>query len=132
MISNHHVAVWIDHHEARIFHINAERIDENTVRASTHHVHRDPNGPGTETRHADDAPRFFREIARQLEGAHRVLVVGPSTAKLQFIHYVFKHDPALEPRTIAVETVDPPTDGQLMAHLRRYFDADDRMQGISA
>jgi hypothetical protein len=132
MISNRHVAVWIDHHEARIFHIDAERIDENTVRAPAHHVHRHPKGASAAHNHPDDAHRFFREVARQLEGAQRVLVVGPSTAKLQFIRYAYKHDSALEPRIIAVETVDHPTDGQLIAHLRRYFDADDRMQGASS
>ena len=51
MTSNHHVAVWIDHHEARLFQI------------------------------------------------------------------------------VAVETVDHPTDRQIVAYAKKYFDADDRMQG---
>jgi hypothetical protein len=56
-------------------------------------------------------------------------VVGPSTAKLQFIHYAYKRDHTLEPRIVGVETVDHPTDGQLIAYSKRYFAADDRMQG---
>ncbi len=105
MTSNRHVVLWIDHSEARIFHVDAEN------------------------NHPDDAHRYFREVARALEGAERVLVVGPSTAKLQFIRYAYKHDRTLEPRIAGVETVDHPTDGQLLAYAKRYFAADDRMQG---
>lgn len=58
-----------------------------------------------------------------------MLVVGPSTAKLQFIRYAYKHDATLEPRIVGVETVDHPTDGQLVAYAKRYFARDDRKQG---
>jgi stalled ribosome rescue protein Dom34 len=131
MTTNLHVAVWIDHDEARIFHVDAETFDEKTLLAPTHHVHRHPRGPSSEHvhEHPDDAHRFFTAVAHELEGAERVLVVGPSTAKLQFIHYAFKHDPKLEPRIVGVETVDHPTDKQLVAYSKKYFAADDRMQG---
>jgi stalled ribosome rescue protein Dom34 len=129
MSSNRHVAVWIDHQEARIFHVDDATIDETTVRAPAHHVHRHPK-PTAEHNHPDDAHHFFQAVARALEGAERVLVVGPSTAKLQFIRYAHKHDPKLEPRIVGVETVDHPTDGQLVAYAKRYFVADDRMQGL--
>ena len=129
MTSNRHVVVWIDHSEARIFHVDAEKIDEKSLQAPTHHVHRHPKGATAEHNHPDDAHRYFRDVAAALEGAGRVLVVGPSTAKLQFIHYAYKHDRTLEPRIAGVETVDHPTDGQLVAYAKRYFAADDRMQG---
>jgi stalled ribosome rescue protein Dom34 len=129
MTSNRHVAVWIDHDEARIFHVDAETIDEKTIRAPTHHVHRHPKGSTAGHDHPDDAHHFFQAVSRQLEGAERVLVVGPSTAKLQFIRYAYKHDRTLEPRIVGIETVDHPTDGQLVAYSKRYFAADDRMQG---
>jgi hypothetical protein len=60
-----------------------------------------------------------------------VLVVRLSKAKLQFVHYAYKHDRTLEPRIVGIETVDHPTDGQLVAYSRRYFAADDRMKGRS-
>ena len=130
--SNRHVAVWIDHREARIFHVDAESADESTVLAPAPHVHRHPKGPSSEHEHPDDAHQFFKAVAKAIEGAERVLVVGPSTAKLQFIHYAYKHDSTLEPHIIGIETVDHPTDGQLVAYARRYFAADDRMQGLPA
>ena len=124
-----HVTVWIDHAEARIFHIDGE-ADETTVTAPAHHVHRHPKGPTAEHNHPDDVHRFFRDVAKELEGVERILVVGPSTAKLQFIRYAIKEDRSLEPRIVGVETVDHPTDRQLIAYSKRYFAADDRMQGL--
>jgi hypothetical protein len=129
MTSNRHVTVWIDHDEARIFHVDADTFSEQTVRAPNRHVHRHPKGSSAENRHPADAHQFFGAVLGELEGAERVLVVGPSTAKLQFIHYAYKRDHTLEPRIVGVETVDHPTDGQLIAYSKRYFAADDRMQG---
>jgi hypothetical protein len=131
MPSDRHVALWLDHTEARIFHVDAASFDEKTLHAPTHHLHRHPKGPNSEHEHEhpDDAHHFFKAIAHELGTAERVLVVGPSTAKLQFIHYAFKKDPTLEPRIIGIETVDHPTDRQLVAYAKHYFAADDAMQG---
>ena len=124
---NRHVTVWMDHDEARIFHIDPGTFTEETVRAPNHHVHRHPRGAAAEHRHPADAHQFFAWIVRALEGAERVLIVGPSTAKLQFIRYAYKHDHTLQPRIVGIETVDLPTDGQLVAYSKRYFDADEQV-----
>ncbi len=129
MTSNRHVAVWMDHHEARIFHVETAGFDEKTLHAPTHHVHKHPKGGTAEHAHPDDARHFFAAVAHELETAERVLVVGPSTAKLQFIRYAAKHNPGLDPKIIAVETVDHPTDRQIVAYAKKYFADDDRMQG---
>lgn len=129
MTSNRHVAVWIDHHEASIFHVDGDLPDEQVIQAPVRHVHRHPKGPTAEHNHPDDMHHFFESVSRELRDAERVLVVGPSTAKLQFIRYAHKHDAALEPRIVGVETVDHPTDKQLVAYARRYFASDERMRG---
>ena len=129
MTSNRHVTVWIDHNEARLFHVDAESVEETTVRAPMRHIHRHPKGGTAEHHHPDDAQSFYRSVARELEGVERVLVVGPSTAKLHFVRYVHKNEQGLEPRIVGLETVDHPTDKQLVAYSKRYFAADDQMQG---
>jgi len=123
----HPSVVWIDHHEARIFHAVAGQFDESTVRAPHRHVHRHPKGPTAEHNHPDDAHRFFDDVARALEGAEPILVVGPSTAKLQFVRHLHKHEPALEPKVVGIETVDHPTDAQIVAYAKRYFGIPDRL-----
>jgi stalled ribosome rescue protein Dom34 len=126
-MSSHQTVMWIDHHEARIFGVEGGKFDESTIRTPRQHIHRHPKGPTAEHNHPDDVRRFFHDVARALDGADAILVVGPSTAKLQFLRYVHKEVPALDPKIVGIETVDHPTDGQLVAHARRYFGIPDRL-----
>jgi hypothetical protein len=122
----HHVAVWIDHQEARIYSIDVKNIDAIKVEAPGRHVHRHPTVTA-EHNHPADAPHFYADVVRALEGAQEILVVGPAKAKLELIKYVHKHHPAFEPKIVGVETVDHPSDGQLVAYARRYFHVADRV-----
>jgi stalled ribosome rescue protein Dom34 len=126
-MNQHPTAVWIDHHEARIFHAQAGLFDESTIRAPHQHIHRHPKGPTAEHNHPDDMHRFFHDVAHALQSAEPILILGPSTAKLQFLRYVQKHENALEPKIVGLETVDHPTDGQIVAYAKRYFGIPDRL-----
>jgi hypothetical protein len=57
-----------------------------------------------------------------------VLITGPANAKLELIKHIHQHDPALMKKIVGVETVDHPSDGQLVAYARRYMPATDHMQ----
>jgi stalled ribosome rescue protein Dom34 len=120
-MSSYHAAVWLDHHEARIFHIDLDSSEEAKVRAPAHHIHRHEKGPTPKHEHPDDLRHFFREVTSALQGAQEILVEGPSTAKAQYLSYVHEHDSALGRRIVKVETADHPTDAQLVAHARRVF-----------
>ena len=122
-----HAAVWIDHNEAKIFHIDAEKFDEATIKAPHHHLRAEAKS--SEKGHPSDQQHFFHQVAQALAGAEEILITGPATAKLELIKHVHKHDHTLEPKIIGVETVDHPTDGQLVAYVRKYFQAADRMKG---
>lgn len=122
MTSHRNTVVWIDHHEARIFHVDRDGFDASKLEAPHGHVHRHPKGAAEAHDHPDDLRRFFHEVAGALADAERILVVGPSTAKLQLIRYAHTDDPKLQARIVGVETVDHPTDGQLVAYARKYFD----------
>jgi stalled ribosome rescue protein Dom34 len=119
-------AVWLDHREARIFHVTGETFDESHVSTPQHVHRRHPKGESGAKEHPDDAAHFFAEIARSLESSGHILVVGPSTAKLHFLRYLHTHDHALEARIVGVETVDHPTDRQLVAYVRTYFNLGDQ------
>jgi stalled ribosome rescue protein Dom34 len=128
-----HVAVWIDHKEARIFHIAAEKNDEVSVTVPLHHLHRKhPRGAEGVKEHPEDTKRFFHEVVGALESAEELLIVGPSTAKLDLIRYIHQHAHALEPRVVGIETVDHPSDGQLVAYARTYFKRIDGTRPSSA
>lgn len=122
-----HAAVWMDHKEARVFAIHSESADETTVVAPLHNVHhKHAAGPEGAKEHPEDAKRFFHEIGRALDGCEQVLVVGPGTAKLEFLRYAHKHEHALESKVVGIETVDHPTDGQIVKFARTYFKRTDQ------
>jgi len=123
-----HAVIWIDHKEARIFHVHPDATDSTTVLAPQHHLHRHPKGRGEPKEHPDDAHRFFGEVARTLGGVDALLIVGPSSAKLEFFKYVHEHDRALESKVVGVESADHPTDGEIVARAKTCFMASDRMR----
>jgi stalled ribosome rescue protein Dom34 len=121
-----HAAVWIDHKEAKIFHIEPAGFEVGRIKAPHYHVTRKAEEQG----HHAGNERFFHEVADALKDAEEILVVGPSSAKLDFIRHVERHDHALSPRILGVETLDHPTDGQLAEYVRHYFHAKDRLRGL--
>jgi stalled ribosome rescue protein Dom34 len=130
-----HAVIWIDHKEARIFHVQPETvghvqpeaIDETTILSPQHLIHRHAKGRGEAKEHPDDAKRFFHEVARLLDGTDAVLIVGPSSAKLEFLRYVQDYDKKLQARVVGIETVDHPTDREIVAYAKKYFIRSDRM-----
>jgi stalled ribosome rescue protein Dom34 len=126
-------AIWIDHDEARVFHVEGDTFDKDTIRAPHHHVHRHPKGQETKTRqHHQDEARFFDEVLAILVGSDELLLAGPSVTKLHLLRYAQRHAPAVAARIVGIETADHPTDRQLVAHLRHYFHSDPPRIGVVA
>jgi hypothetical protein len=122
-MTHHHVAVWIDHNEARVFHVDASAFDETTIVSPKAHtqLHR-RSGPGAESGHRTVGDRHFYEaVTTAIADAQAILVVGPSTAKLELLRHLHKHAHHVESKIVGVETVDHPTDRQIADHARHYF-----------
>ena len=126
-----HTIVWIDHKAAHIFRLNPDAAAESTVHAP-HVVHRHPGESGRAKAHPDRARRFFQEVARSLADTEGIVVVGPSTAKLDFLRYVHTHDQLLDGRILGVETVDHPSDRQIVAYAKQYFSLGGRIPAQAA
>lgn len=127
-----HAVVWIDHPEARIFHVHPGAADESRILSPQHHVHRHPKGRGEPREHPEDSRHFFDEVARGLDGIDSVLIVGPASAKHEFFTFAQEKHRQLASRIVGVETADHPTGGEIVAHARHYFKASDRMGSVGA
>jgi stalled ribosome rescue protein Dom34 len=128
MTNHYHAVVWIDHHEARIIHFNADAAEEERVRPVNppKHLHVKAGSPsGT---HISDEPQFYRDVANALADAREILVFGPSTAKGEFLKHLEKHVPHIIERIAGIETLDRMSDNQLLAAARRFFAKADRMR----
>jgi stalled ribosome rescue protein Dom34 len=122
-----HAAVWIDHSEAKVFHVDSEGFDPAKIQPH-HHVKRHPTVTA-EHAHPADAANYFTEVEKALADVEEILIVGPGSAKLELVKHVHKSNRGLEAKIVGLETVDHPTDGQLVAYVRKYFHAKDRLLG---
>jgi len=122
-----HAVVWIDHREARVFHFSAEDVERLVLRPNdpTRHIHHKANSIGSG--HAAEDQNFLQAVAQSIADAGAVLITGPANAKTELVKHIHQHDPQLMTKLVGIETVDHPTDGELVAHARHYFKAEDRM-----
>jgi stalled ribosome rescue protein Dom34 len=84
-------------------------------------VHAPAAGPVDDKERRRKGKQFLHDVVRSIEGSGKVLVVGPSTAKLEFLRYARKHDAKLAKSIVGIETVDHHADGQLSSYARTYF-----------
>lgn len=127
MSEHFHALVWIDHHEARVFHFNADAVDHLNVHPSNPHSHIHHKANSIGSGHAAEDQAFFHAVVNAIANAGALLITGPANAKHELMKHIEHHDPKLALRVSAVETVDHPTDAALVAHARKYFRAADRM-----
>jgi stalled ribosome rescue protein Dom34 len=127
-MSHYHAVVWIDHHEARVFHFSATEVDHLVLHPHdpTRHIHHKANSMGSG--HAAEDQDFLHRVAEAITDAGIVLITGPANAKTELVKHIHHHDPALMNRIAGVETVDHPSDGALVGYARTYLKAADLMQ----
>lgn len=126
---HNHAVVWIDHQAAHIIHFNADNstvevVKTNSTQSHLHH-HQGTLGSGK----ASTSQSYLHEVVENLATAKEVLVVGPGSAKLELIKHIHTHDPAVTAKIVGVETVDHPTDPQLLAFAKHYFLKADQLRG---
>jgi stalled ribosome rescue protein Dom34 len=128
MSSHYHAIIWIDHHEARVFHFGPMEADRLVLHPDnpTRHIHHKANSIGSG--HAAEDQDFLHRVAQSVADAGMVLITGPANAKTELVKHIHHPDPQLMKLIVAVETVDHPSDGALVDHARRYFKAADLMQ----
>jgi len=120
--------IWIDHREAKIFHISA--IDAEPVivysSASGRHLQHKANTTGSGHKGVDK--EFFERVIDALVGIDLLLVTGPATAKSELNNYISSHHAAMAKKISAVEALDHPSDSALVALARKFFKVPEGMR----
>ena len=121
MPTHFHAVVWIDHSQARIFHVGLSGADEMTLHPHlpTRHLHHKAGAIGSG--HAAADKDFLAEIASALADAGEILILGPAGAKTELAKFLRDKHPAIGARIAAVEAADHPTDPQIVAYARQHF-----------
>ncbi|MDT9001696.1 hypothetical protein RQP53_20635 [Paucibacter sp. APW11] len=118
-----HAVVQLDHQKAQVLQFDADHVVAEKIKAHSHHTKQ--HGSAVRSEH-----EFFAEVCAALDGITEVLITGSSTAQADFRHYLEKHRPHQVKQVVGYETVDHPTEKQLIALARQYFLKHDRMAGV--
>ncbi|HPB90468.1 MAG TPA: hypothetical protein PK372_01790 [Rugosibacter sp.] len=127
-MSHYHAIVWIDHTQAHVMHISPDDVEAAIVRPANPHQHLHNKRGVVGAGRAPEDQHFYHAVVEALKGAQEILIVGPASAKLNLVKHIHSHDAQLSDKVVGVESVDHPTDGQLVAYARKYFEAADRMR----
>jgi stalled ribosome rescue protein Dom34 len=122
-----HAVIWIDHREARVFHFNPTDAETLVLHPNhpTKHIHHKANSIGSGHAIADN--EFLHAVVQSVADAGAVLITGPGNAKAELVTHIHAHDPQLMKRIAGVETVDHPSDGELIHYARHYLSVADHM-----
>jgi DNA-binding MurR/RpiR family transcriptional regulator len=121
MSAHFHAVVWLDHHQAKVFHVGLSGDDEITLHPHlpTQHLHHKANTIGSGNAGLDT--HFLEQIANALGNAGEILIIGPASAKTELAKYLREKHPIIGKRIAAVEAADHPSDREIVTHAKQYF-----------
>ena len=131
-MSFNHAVVWIDHSEAHVIHFDAEASESEVVKTKSTHPHLHHKSGSTGSGHSGSDKHYLHAVIEAVADAQEILVVGPGKAKLELLRHADQHDPKIAAKIVGVETVDHPTDRQLLAYARKAFVRIDQLNGTAA
>jgi hypothetical protein len=76
---HYHAVIWIDHHEARVFHFSPTDVEKLVLHPDhpTRHIHHKANSIGSG--HAAEDHNFLQAIVGSVADAGAVLITGPAS-----------------------------------------------------
>lgn len=113
-----YIAVWMDHDHAKFFKFLPGKVEKHEIKR---------HGAQHHTGHAqheknDSVHHFYKEVAKNLETAKEVVVLGAGTAKMEFKSYLEKHHlEKIAKLIVGVETMDKGTDGEIEKRAHEFF-----------
>jgi stalled ribosome rescue protein Dom34 len=124
-----HAVIWIDHREAHVIQFNESASENEIIRTQSKHPHLHHKAGTTGSGHATPDKSYLHAVTEAVAKAAEILVVGPGSAKLELLRHAQQHDPLIAKKILGIETVDHPTDRQLLAYAKKYFKPIDKMNG---
>jgi stalled ribosome rescue protein Dom34 len=112
--------VFIDRHEAKVFHFSPtdeiKLVVAHDSAPRKHHEAQHEDG----TNHAvDDA--FMHRIMTSLDHSGHTLIAGPGNSKFELQTYIQAHNPGLAKRISGIESLADPRDSGILAIAREFF-----------
>jgi stalled ribosome rescue protein Dom34 len=120
-MSHFHAIVWIDHSQAKIFHVGLSGEDEVVLHPDmpTRHLHHKANSIGSG--HVGFDKEFLAQVMNAVSDAGEILIIGPAGAKTELARFIHRNDAKIGERIVAVQAADHPTDHEIVAYAKQYF-----------
>ncbi|MFM7807719.1 MAG: hypothetical protein ACKPEA_07270 [Planctomycetota bacterium] len=125
--THHAVIVLLGHMRARLIYLDDAPVDggvietEWSTRQFRAHDRHASGGSGRPRRDQDD---YFTAVADAAGRAERVVLAGCGSAKAEFVLWAHERRHPVAQRIRSVETVDRPSDGELVALAREALHAE--------
>jgi stalled ribosome rescue protein Dom34 len=116
-----HAIVWIDHQEAKVFHVGLSGTDQIDLHPhlQTRHIHHKANSIGSGHVHEDK--EMMKNVADAVSDAGEILIIGPAGAKTELAKYLREQSPRIGERIVGVEAADHPSDREIVAYAKKHF-----------
>lgn len=121
MQPHNHAIVWIDHREAKIFHIGLTGTDQMDLHPhmETRHIHHKASTIGSG--HVHESKEMMADVADAVKDAGEILIIGPAQAKTEFASYLREEMPTVAEKIVGVEPADHPSDREIVAYAKKHF-----------
>ena len=127
-MKTNHAVIWLDHKEAHILFFDADKNKIIRSESTQPHLHHKANEVGSGN--APEDHHYFARIISKVSDVAEILIVGPGFAKGELVKHASHYAPLIAKHIIGVETVDHPTDGQVLAYAKQYFKRFEQLKAV--
>ena len=126
-MSLNHAVIWIDHQEAHVMFLSQDASEAEVIRSKSTHAHLHHKGGEVGSGRLALDSKYLHSVIQAVNKSQEILILGPGSAKLELIKHAHKHDAQVAEKIVGVETVDHPSDKEILAHARKFFYKVDQM-----
>ena len=126
-MSLNHAVIWIDHQEAHVMFLSKDASEAEIIRRKSTHSHLHHKGGEVGSGRLTLDSKYLHSVIQAVNESKEILILGPGSAKLELIKHAHQHDAKIAEKIVGVETVDHPSDKEILAHARKFFYKVDRM-----
>ena len=120
-MSLNHAVIWIDHQEAHVMFLSEAASEAEVIRSKSTHTHLHYKGGEVGSGRLQLDEKYLHSVINAVNETKEILVIGPGSAKLELIKHAHQHDPKIAANIVGVETVDHPSDKEILAYARKFF-----------
>jgi stalled ribosome rescue protein Dom34 len=126
-MSLNHAVIWIDHQEAHVMFLSEAASEAEIIRSKSTHAHLHHKGGEVGSGKLALDSKYLHSVIQTVNKSQEILILGPGSAKLELIKHAHQHDAKIAEKIVGVETIDHPSDKEILAYARKFFYKVDQM-----